>query len=165
MYNVVLLIERQLIELDANQIVSLQEGVDDDVTYHLLLPIESSAAVLGSSMSALGGGQFVPMTEPDTMAVVDQELHQAGEAELDESARLLRDRGQQVTARLTDLDPIDALKELVTETSADEVIILTEPHLVREFLKLDWTSRARRSLDVPTLHLLEHLPFEAQTEI
>ena len=165
MYNVVLLIERQLIELDANQIVSLQEGVDDDVTYHLLLPIESSAAVLGSSMSALGGGQFVPMTEPDTMAVVDQELHQAGEAELDESARLLRDRDQQVTARLTDLDPIDALKELVTETSADEVIILTEPHLVREFLKLDWTSRARRSLDVPTLHLLEHLPFEAQTEI
>ena len=165
MYNVVLLIERQLIELDANQIVSLQEGVDDDVTYHLLLPIESSAAVLGSSMSALGGGQFVPMTEPDTMAVVDQELHQAGEAELDESARLLRERGQQVTARLTDLDPIDALKDIVTETSAEEVIILTEPHLVREFLKLDWTSRARRALDVPTLHLLEHLPFEAQTEI
>ncbi|OUZ09672.1 hypothetical protein BHE97_09375 [Aeromicrobium sp. PE09-221] len=165
MYNVVLLIERQLIELDANQIVSLQEGVDDEVTYHLLLPIEGSAAVLGSSMSALGGGQFVPMTEPDTMAVVDQELRQAGEAELEESARLLRERDQQVTARLTDLDPIDALKELVTETSADEVIILTEPHLVREFLKLDWTSRARRSLDVPTLHLLEHLPFEAQTEI
>lgn len=165
MYNVVLLIERQLIELDANQIVALHEGVDDDLTYHLLLPVESSAAMLSSSMSALGGGQFMPISEPDTLAVVEQEIHEAGEAELEASAALLRDRGQHVTATLVEGDPIDALERLVEEVDGDEVIILTEPHLVREFLKLDWTSRARRALDVPTLHLLEHLPFEAQTEI
>lgn len=165
MYNVVLLIERQLIELDADQIVALHEGVDDDLTYHLLLPVESSAAILSSSMSALGGGQFMPISEPDTLATLDQKIHETGEAELETSASLLRDRGQQVTATLVEGDPIDALKRIVEEVHADEVIILTEPHLVREFLKLDWASRARRALDVPTLHLLEHLPLEAQTEI
>ncbi|WP_293782021.1 hypothetical protein [uncultured Aeromicrobium sp.] len=165
MYNVVLLIERQLIELDADQIVALHEGVDDELTYHLLLPVESSAAILSSSMSALGGGQFMPISEPDTLAALDQEIHEAGEAELETSASLLRDRGQQVTATLVEGDPIDTLTRVVEEVHADEVIILTEPHLVREFLKLDWASRARRALDVPTLHLLEHLPLEAQTEI
>jgi hypothetical protein len=33
MYNVALLIERQLAEIDALQIIELHEGVDDDVTY------------------------------------------------------------------------------------------------------------------------------------
>jgi len=165
MYTVVLLVERQLIDIDADQIVSLHEGVADDVVYHMVLPVESSAALLGSSMSALGGGQFIPMNEPETLETVEQEIRQAGQQELDASVRLLRDRGQQVTGRLVDVDPIDALKQIVAELSASEVIILTEPHLVREFLKIDWTSRARRSLDVPTLHLLEHLPFDAQTEL
>lgn len=165
MYTVVLLVERQLIDIDADQIVSLHEGVDGDIRYHLLLPVENSATLLGSSMSALGGGQFVPMSEPETLETVEQEIRQAGQQELDASAELLRARGQQVTGQLIDIDPIDALKQVVQEIRADEVIILTQPHLVREFLKIDWTSRARRALDVPTLHLLEHLPFDAQTEL
>ena len=60
---------------------------------------------------------------------------------------------------------VDALVEVVRDTKCDEVIILTEPHVVREFLHVDWTSRARRKLDVPTLHLLEHLTFEEQAEM
>ena len=78
---------------------------------------------------------------------------------------LLTERGQQVTTKLVDYDPIDALVDLVKEKSCDEVIILTEPHVVREFLHLDWTSRARRKLDVPTLHLLEHLTFDEQADM
>jgi hypothetical protein len=162
MYDVALLIERQLSDLDADQVVALHEGLDDTVVYHLLLPVDTSASLLASSMSALGGGQIMTIADADMIADVQEELSSAGQAELDASAALLTARGQQVTATLTEDDPISALSDLVAETSSAEAIILTEPHIVREFLHVDWTSRAKRKLDVPTLHLLEHVPFSAQ---
>ncbi|MCW2832023.1 MAG: hypothetical protein JWP31_2715 [Aeromicrobium sp.] len=161
MFDVSLLIERQLNNLDADQIVALHEGLDDTVRYHLLLPVESSAAVLTSSMGALGG-QVMPLSEPAAIDQIQDEIVRAGQTELDASASLLTARGQQVSATLTEDDPIDALLELVSRTSSSEVIILTEPHIVKEFLQLDWTSRAQRKLDVPSIHLLEHVPFDAQ---
>lgn len=162
MYDVTLLIERQLAALDADQVVALHEGLDEPVRYHLLLPVDTSASMLASSMSALGAGQIMTISDADAIAEVQQELSSAGRAELEASAALLRERGHEVTATLTEDDPIDALTALVAETGSAEAIILTEPHVVREFLHLDWTSRAKRALDVPTLHLLEHVPFSAQ---
>ena len=45
---------------------------------------------------------------------------------------------------------------------AREAIILTRSHVVSEFFHLDWTSRARRKIGVPVLHLLEHENFDEQ---
>lgn len=162
MYDVTLLIERQLTALDADQVIALHEGLDDTVRYHLVLPVDTSASMLASSMSALGGGQIMTVTDADVVADVQRELAAAGQAELDDSAALLTDRGQQITATLTEDDPISALCATVADTGSSEAIILTEPHVVQEFLHMDWTSRAKRKLDVPTLHLLEHVPFSAQ---
>jgi len=162
MYDVALLIERQLVELDVDQVVALHEGLDDTVRYHLLLPVDTSASMLASSMSALGAGQIMTISDADVITDVQEELTSAGRAELEASAALLAQRGQQVTATLTEDDPVDALAGLVAETGSSEAIILTEPHVVREFLHVDWTSRAKRKLDVPTLHLLEHVPFSGQ---
>lgn len=161
MFDVSLLIERKLNALDADQIVALHEGLDDTVRYHLLLPVESSAAIMSSSMSALGG-QVVPLAEPAALDDLQDEIVSAGRDELEASAQLLVDRGQEVTATLTEDDPVDALLTLVKATESSEVIILTEPHIVKEFLHVDWTSRAQRKLDVPSVHLLEHVPFDAQ---
>ena len=65
--------------------------------------------------------------------------------------------GESVTA-----DPIDALAAKVKDVGAAEVIVLTRPHVVAEFFHLDWTSKARRKLGVPVLHLLEHERFDEQ---
>jgi hypothetical protein len=113
-------------------------------------------------MSALGGGQIMTIADATMITEVQNELSSAGQAELDASAALLTSRGQKVTVTLTEDDPISALSDLVVTTSSSEAIILTESHIVREFLHVDWTSRAKRKLDVPTLHLLEHVPFSAQ---
>lgn len=161
MFDVALLIERQLNNLDADQVVALHEGLDDTVRYHLLLPVENSTDLLMSSMGALGG-QMMPLGETAALDGVQENIETAGAAELEASAALLVARGQQVTTTLTEDDPIDALLQLVADTKSSEVIILTEPHIVKEFLHLDWTSRAQRKLDVPSVHLLEHVPFEAQ---
>jgi hypothetical protein len=161
MFDVSLLIERELNDLDADQIVALHEGLDDTVRYHLLLPVESSADVLMSSMGALGG-QIMPANELENADEVHRSIRRSGLTELENSAALLSARGQEVTATLTEDDPIDALLALVKATGSAEVIILTEPHVVKEFLHIDWTSRAQRKLDVPSVHLLEHVPFDAQ---
>ena len=116
---------------------------------------------MSSSMTALGG-QVVPLSESAALEGVQDEIVKAGQDELEASAQLLVDRGQEVTAHLTEDDPVDALLVLVKETASSEVIILTEPHIVQEFLRIDWAARAKRHLDVPSVHLLEHVPFDAQ---
>src|SRR5699024_8832758 len=163
-YDVALLIERQINALDADQIVALHEQLADEqeVVYHLLLPIENSARTMMAAMTSLGGGQLVPLAEPENVNELEREIHTAGQDELEASSTLLRDRGQQVTSQLTEDDPVDALVAMVQSVRAAEVIILTRSHPVREFLHVDWSSRAKRKLDVPTLHLLEHVPFDAQ---
>jgi hypothetical protein len=50
---------------------------------------------------------------------------------------------------------VEALAKAVAQHHAAEVNILTRPHLVSEFFHVDWTSKARRRLGVPLLHLIE----------
>lgn len=162
MYDVTLLVESQLEDIDADQIVALHEGLEDTVRYHLLLPIESSAATLTSSMSALGGGYVATVPDPAVIEEMQESAEESGHAALDASMALLRARGQKATGLLVDTDPIDTLKALVAKTGSSEVIILTETHFLKEIFHVDWSSRAKRVLDVPTLHLIERYPIEAQ---
>ncbi|MGH3445757.1 MAG: hypothetical protein ACRDPB_10320, partial [Nocardioidaceae bacterium] len=102
--------------------------------------------------------------------VMDQENLQEVQRELLEQARSdvgdcvdrLTACGASVVGEVTNLDPIDALAAKVAQVEAAEAIILTRPHVVSEFFHLDWTSRARRKLGVPVLHLLERENFDEQ---
>ena len=40
----------------------------------------------------------------------------------------------------------------MTNSDADEVIIVTMPHAVEDTFHSDWASRARETLGVPVLH-------------
>ena len=162
MYIVAVLMERALNELDAEQIVALHEGLDEPVQYQLIIPVESTSSALASSLGALGTAEIAPVIEPEAVIAAAEEVRRAGQDELDASAELLRARGQQVVATLTEDEPVRTLIDVVKSTNAAEAIILTEPHLVKEFFGLDWTARAKRRLEVPTLHLLEHVPFSGQ---
>lgn len=166
MYNVAVLIEKQLEEIDAQQIVSLHDTLEDEgyanVSYHVILPVESSTAIMASALSVLGGGEILPMSAGEELEEISEEIRRQGQSELDASVELLRPLDPDVKGYLAYDDPLDELEEIVKQQDIAEVIIITSPHLVAEFFRLDWTSRARRKLKVPTLHLLEHLPFEAQ---
>ncbi|MEG9226215.1 hypothetical protein [Aeromicrobium sp. Sec7.5] len=162
MYPVALLVERALNDLDADQLVALHEGLDEPVTYHLVLPVESSSAALASSLSSLGAGEIAPAVAPELVLDAADEVRRQGADELEASAALLRTRGQEVVPLLTEEDPVDELVRVVREHAAAEAIILTEPHFVKAFFGLDWSARAKRALDVPTLHLIEHVPFDGQ---
>ena len=52
------------------------------------------------------------------------------------------------------------LKEIAAKYTADEIIVLTVPHLVEEFFHRDLASRLRKATDLPTLRLMAHVALD-----
>lgn len=162
-YDVVLLIEQPLSEQDARQVRSLHEDVADPVRYHVLLPVEDAASRVETAMGSLAGGEMLASPMP----AIDAADLQAVQRDLLDRARndvahCVKAIGPDATGEVVTIDPVDALIAKVKEVQAAEAIILTRPHIIAEFFHLDWTSRARRKLGVPVLHLLEHENFDEQ---
>lgn len=166
MYDVVLLIERNLSQLDAEQVTSLHHDIEDTVAYHVLLPVEEMGGRLHTSMGSMldpgGPGASAPV-DPEVVERVNEDVRARAQSGLARSIALLTAAGHEADGSLVADDPIDALTRQVADVGAAEAIVLTEPHTVAEFFHLDWTSRARRHLDVPVLHLLEHETFDEQS--
>jgi len=166
-YDVVLLVERALSETDAEQVRSLHESVEEGpVLYHVLVPLEDAAARIESALGSLSAGEV--MSSP-AMAMSDVDLdavrkdcRDRSQHDLDRTLEVLRGAGARAEGRIVSDPPIDALAATVTEVDGREAIILTRPHVVAEFFHVDWTSRARRKIGVPVLHLLEHETFDEQ---
>ncbi len=161
-YDVVLLVEQALSEEDARQVIALHEEleVDQQVVYHVLMPVEDAAARVEAAMGSLAAGEVMAspalvMSEVD-IAKVRQECVDRSKQELATTLARLKAAGGVAEGALAHEHPIDALAALVNEVDGREAIILTRPHVVAEFFHVDWTSRARRKIGVPVLHLLEH---------
>lgn len=165
-YDVVLLVEQALTPQDAAQVRGLHESIDEPVLYHVLLPVEESATQIESGMGALAGGEVLAtptmFMEPEEVEEIRHELLDEARAALRDSVAALEAAGGKAVGDIVSDDPIQALARKVTEVDAREAIILTRPHVVSEFFHVDWTSRARRKLGVPVLHLLEHETFDEQ---
>jgi hypothetical protein len=165
-YDVVLLVEQPLSPQDALQVRGLHEDAPDPVRYHLLLPVEDAAARVESAMGALASGDALVTTpmmlDQDEVADIQRELLERARADLAGSVAALQRLGATAGGQTVTAEPIDALAQKVQEVGAAEVIVMTRPHVVAEFFHLDWTSRARRKLGVPVLHLLEHESFDEQ---
>jgi hypothetical protein len=165
-YAVVLLVEENLTAEDAARVHSLHEGIEGPVAYHLLLPLDDASARVQASMGSMVGPDLVPgppMPLPDIdPAEVIAEVKEESEKALASSVELLRATGATATGTLVTGNPVDALAEKVAEVDGREAIVLTEEHFVAELLRMDWTSRARRKIKVPVLHLLEQETFNEQ---
>lgn len=166
-YDVVLLVEQALTAQDARQVRSLHEGLDDPVTYHVLLPLDDAAARVEASLGSLSGSELLaaPRTPMDVVDydAVREDCRERSEADLTATVAALEAAGATVaSSALVTGSPVDELVAKVKEVDGRETIILTQPHVVAELFRLDWSSKARRQLDVPVLHLLEHETFDEQ---
>lgn len=165
-YDVVVLAEHDVTATDAAQIHGLHEEIEDDVVYHVLIPLEDASARIEASMGSLGAGEMLAapsmVTDVDLEAV-RKECQERADHELATSLASLTSTGARATGTVVTEAPIDALEAKVAEVDGREAIILTRPHVVAEFFHLDWTSRARRKIGVPVLHLLEHETIEEQS--
>lgn len=166
-YDVVLLVEQALTEGDAARVLSLHEGLDDPVTYHVLLPVEDAAARVEAAMGALPSSELLGaptvLSHQVDLDAVQADARARAQAELAETLAALHNAGAEATGDLVE-DPIEALAAKVRQVDGREAIILTRPHVVAEFFHVDWTAQARRKLGVPVLHLLERETFDEQAE-
>jgi hypothetical protein len=167
-YTVVLLVEQALTSADAAQVRSLHEELtelEEDVRYHVLLPVEDAAARVEAAMGAVSADTMTSPRMPidaDTVETVRQESERQSARDLRATLEALRATGARVEGEVVEDDPIEALAASVSALDGREAIILTRSHVVSEFFHLDWTSRARRKIGVPVLHLLEHENFDEQ---
>jgi hypothetical protein len=167
-YAVVLLVEENLTQADAARVHSLHEGIEDPVAYHLLMPSNDGRARVQAALGASGGlapdlvpGRPLPADDVNLEELVD-EARRGAQKELTHAIAVLEAAGATATGELISGDPIDALAAKIKEVDGREAIIFTEEHFVAELLRLDWTSKARRHLDVPVLHLMEQENFDEQ---
>jgi hypothetical protein len=96
-YHVVLLVERALTALDARQVRSLHEGIDEPVSYLVLMPLEDAAARIESAMGSLAAGEVMSspamvMSDVDLDAV-RRDCQQRSDADLDATLAALRAAG------------------------------------------------------------------------
>lgn len=165
-YDVVLLVEQTLTAQDAAQVRSLHDEIDDVVLYHVLVPVEDSASRIEAGMGTLATGEVLVaptlLSDPETLEKIRNDLLDVARTAVKTSVAAIVDAGGQAVGDIVTVDPIQGLAAKVAEVDAREAIILTRPHVVSEFFHLDWTSRARRKLGVPVLHLLEHETFDEQ---
>ncbi|MFI2206309.1 indole-3-glycerol phosphate synthase [Streptomyces sp. NPDC020192] len=154
MFTSVLMIEKALTSADVEFVTTLHG--DEPVTFHVLLqPRGDQADRLLRAIDDIALGELdEAVREGETPE--GAEAKDVGERALDVSVQALRAAGSQAEGRLVEDHPLDALKSLVGEVSADEVIVLTDPHYVEEFFHRDWASRARHKVGVPVLKLFSH---------
>ncbi|MFK4101180.1 indole-3-glycerol phosphate synthase [Streptomyces sp. NPDC019531] len=154
MFTSVLMIEKALTSADVEFVTTLHG--DESVAFHVLLqPRGDQADRLLRAIDDVALGEL-------DEAVRERETPEGeaakgmGERALEVSLQALRASGSQAEGRLIEDHPLDALKAVVEEIGADEVIVLTDPHYVEEFFHRDWASRARHKVGVPVLKLFSH---------
>jgi hypothetical protein len=148
-YTVVLLVERGLSAEDAAAIVALREGADEPSRYVVLVPAQARHNRLVEALDELALGDVRGLAHGEAATAA----HAAG-AWLDSTVGLLVAAGVAASGRVIGEDPIGELADTVADETADEVVVVTDPHLVEESVGRDWASRARHELRVPVLHVL-----------
>lgn len=166
MYNVVVIAEQAMTAGDAEEVVALHEAIEDSRHYHVIIPGDDAQQRVETALQTLGSEP--PRTRPDapsdeTGLAGSQRAADAGESDpVEASVAAIGRLGVEASGEYSSDDPIDDLDRVVAQQQASEVIVMTRPHVVAELLHLDWTSKARRRIGVPILHLLEHEPLDAE---
>ncbi|KRV51366.1 indole-3-glycerol phosphate synthase [Wenjunlia vitaminophila] len=153
MFTTVLMIEKPLVPADVDLITTLHD--QEPVSFVLLMQPRGDQDRLLRALDdvALGRLGDVPREAGEEEEEASAPLaHRA----LEHSVRALRDAGSDAVGQVVEGDPLDLLRSVVEETDADEVVVLTAPHLVEEFFHRDWASRARHQVGVPVLKLFAH---------
>ncbi|MEU6574217.1 indole-3-glycerol phosphate synthase [Streptomyces sp. NPDC046805] len=151
MFTSVLMIEKALTSADVEFVTTLHG--EEEVSFHVLLePRGDQADRLLRAIDDIALGELDDAAR-ERERPEGEAAKEPAEQALDVSLTALRLAGSQAEGRLVEDHPLDALRELVEQVEADEVIVLTDPHYVEEFFHRDWASRARHKVGVPVLKL------------
>jgi hypothetical protein len=148
------MIEKALTSADVEFVTTLHG--DEQVSFYVLLqPRGDQADRLLRAIDDIALGELDDAAREGSTPEGAAAMELAQQA-LEVSLKALRNSGDEAQGRVVEDHPLDALRALVEEVGADEVIVLTDPHYVEEFFHRDWASRARHKVGVPVLKLFSH---------
>lgn len=159
MDDVVVLVEQPVSHVDARQVVGLHSG-GPPRHYHVLIPVEDASVRVEATIGTLATSEVLGTSSlyfgEEDLDRIRREVVESSRRAVAESVAAFRDAGASADGEVAVEDPLDRLCAAVRERGSREVVVLTRPHLVAELLHVDWTSKARKRLDVPCVHLLAH---------
>lgn len=156
MYTILLLIEQRLNHADVAQVTGLHEGGEPE-RFVVLVPSPVEQHRLMAALDELVLGRIRDAAdeigEPEPAG---QEADRQARSILDASVNALRAGGVEAIGEVVPGDPVRSLRAVADRENADEVIVLTRPHLLEQTLGRDWAARARHALGLPVLRLFAH---------
>lgn len=153
MITTVLMIEKPLVSADVELVTTLHG--EEPVSFVVLMQPRGDQDRLLRALDDVALGELEDAVHEDEEPEGGDAVGPAERA-LDVSLKQLRATGAEAVGQLIDDHPLDLLTSVAERTEADEVIVLTAPHLVEEFFHRDWASRARHKVGVPVLKLFAH---------
>lgn len=148
---IVVLTEQALDAGDARRISDLHAG--EDLSYRVLVPADTERNLLADVIDHLSMFHLREALRSMRHRTDETEARtEAGQA-LAASVEALSALGVDVRGKVTEDDPIPALRHAVEHFRAREVVVVTRPHAVEDTFHRDWASRAREELGVPVLHV------------
>ena len=153
MITTVLMIEKPLAPVDVELVTTLH--ADEPVSFVVLMQPRGDQERLLRALDDVALGELREATREEEEPEGEAALPPAAQA-LEHSLQALRAAGSEALGEIVEEHPLDVLRSVVEQTKADEVIVLTAPHLVEEFFHRDWASRARHTVGGPVLKLYAH---------
>ncbi len=153
MITTVLMIEKPLAPVDVQLVTTLHS--DERVSYVVLMQPRGDQERLLRALDDVALGELHEAAHEEDEPEGENAMAPAEHA-LEHSLKALRETGAEATGEIVEDNPLDLLRSVVQRDRADEVIVLTAPHLVEEFFHRDWASRARHTVGVPVLKLYAH---------
>ncbi|MFC4496397.1 indole-3-glycerol phosphate synthase [Streptomyces ovatisporus] len=153
MFTTVLMIEKPLVSDDVELVTTLHG--DEPVSFVVLMQPRGDQDRLLRALDDVALGEFDEAVREGTESDEPEPKGLAVRA-LDRSLAMLREAGSEAEGEVIEDHPLDVLTTVVDRVEADEVIVLTAPHLVEEFFHRDWATRARHKVGVPVLKLFSH---------
>lgn len=150
MFTTVLMIEKPLAQADVELVTSLHG--DERISFVVLMQPRGDQDRLLRAVDDVALG-YIEEAARENAEPEGQDAFPPAERALAHSLEALRATGAEAVGEVVERHPLDALRTVVEQTRADEVIVLTAPHFVEEFFHRDWTSRARHKVGVPVLKL------------
>jgi hypothetical protein len=148
-----ILTEEALTSHDIRRLAELH--APDPVTAHVVVPSGTDQSTLDQIVDDLARTDLeeladdVDPVQPD----VDERTREA-QRRLTSSVRELNAAGVEATGSLVPEHPIEATAVLANEQDVDEIIVVTEPHLITDVLRRDWATRLRHTVERPVLHFI-----------
>jgi hypothetical protein len=148
-YTILLLAEETLHQHDVTRIASLH---DDDVSVHVLVPAHTEHNRLIEALDEVALGNLRDALDDDSPSA-EQAERDAMHA-VNASIALFAAAGVDAKGSITGSNPIPAAIEAAAQYDADEIIVVTPPHLLTDSLHRDWASRLRDEIKLPVLHTI-----------